>query len=373
MSATGNLDKAQQVNDLAAQTYPRAWWLQVNAGVLFDALGQNDRAIAAYREALHLDPDSSLIYADLIVSNLLGNHLDEANALANDAALKKLDSPDLREVLYLLAFLQNDSVGMEQAVTWSAGKLGIEDTILFYEAATNGYFGHFKKSREYVDRAIASANRGNKHETAAGYEAAAALQAAIFGNVGEAKRRASRALNLSKGRLPIYAATLALAVAGDTVQVQALTNKFRERFPEDTFVQFNYLPSIEGKSEITQHKSATAIDTLQKSLSYELGVYSPAAFSPSLYPIYFRGQAFISNHKGVEAVREFQKLLDHRGALQNNPIAAVAVLELGRAYSVSGDTVRARAAYQDFLTLWKDADADIPILKQAKAEYAKLQ
>jgi predicted Zn-dependent protease len=170
-----------------------------------------------------------------------------------------------------------------------------------------------------------------------------------------------------------YGAALALALAGDMSRANVLADDLDKRFPEDTLVQFNYLPTTRAQLALIRKDYSSAIDTLQTAASYELGVQANIGFTGALYPVYVRGQAGLAAHQGNEAAAEFQKILDHRGIVLNEPIGALAHLQLGRAYAMQGDTTKARAAYQDFLTLWKDADPDIPILKQAKAEYAKLQ
>ncbi len=302
-------------------------------------------------------------YAYLVYPYLNLNRLDEARAIAEEAQAKKLDSPLLRGALYLLAFLQNDAAGMAQQLAWSAGKPGIEEVLLSYEADTVAYSGWLGKAREFSRRAVASAERAEEKETAAGYEAEAALREALFGNATEARQRAASALALSAGRDVQYGAALALALAGDASRAQALADDLGKHFPEDTVVQFNYLPTLHAQLALRRNDSSKAITDLQSAAPYELGSpISGGAFSPALYPVYVRGEAYLAEHQGSEAAAEFQKILDQRGVVLNEPI-----------YVTQGDSSKARAAYQDFFTLWKDADAGIPVLQQAKAEYAKLQ
>jgi len=201
----------------------------------------------------------------------------------------------------------------------------------------------------------------------------AALREVLFGNIARAHQRANSALSLSKGRLPQYAAALALAFAGDMTHPQALADDLDKRFPESTLVQFNHLPSLRGQLAVIRNAPSKAVEALRVATPYELGWYGPTAFTPALYPIYIRGNAYLAAHQGREAAVEFQKILEHRGIVRNGTIGALAHLQIARAYAMQGNSAKAKGAYQEFLTLWKDADPDIPILKQAKAEYAKLE
>ncbi len=366
---TGDLEKARQAYELLAQTYPRDVVPPDNLGSLYIQLGQYDKALAEYREAVRLDPGSGLDYANLVVGYLNLNRLEEARATAEEAQAKKFDSPYLRFDLYQLAFVRNDAAGMAQQVAWSAGKPGVEDVLLANEADTAAYSGRLGKAREFSRRAVASAERAEEKETAAGYEASAALREALFGDAAEARQRVAAALGLSTGGDVQCGAALALALAGDGARAQALADDLAKRFPENTLVQFNYLPTIHAQLALIRNDSSRAIESLQTATPYELGNVGYGAF----YPVFVRGEAYLVGHQGSEAAAEFQKILDHRGVVFNEPIGALAHLGLARAYALQGETAKARAAYNDFLTLWKDADPDIPILRAAKSEYAKLQ
>jgi len=370
---TGDLEKARQVYELWAQTYPRDWLPPDNLGGIYRMLGQYDKRLAENRETLRLDA-SGVSYAYLVYPYLNLNRLKEARATAEEAQTKNLDSPLLHGALYLLAFLENDAAGMQQQLAWSAGKPGIEDVLLSYEADTAAYSGRLGKAREFSHRAVASATGAEEKETAAGYEAAASLREALFGNPTESRQRASAALALSSGRDVQYGAALALALTGDTSRAQALADDLEKHSPQDTLAQFNYLPTIRAQLAISRNDSSKAIDALQAATPYELGSpVSGGGFSPALYPIYVRGQSYLALHKGSEAAAEFQKILDQPGVVLNEPIGPLAHLGLARAFVLQGDTAKAKAAYQDFLTLWKDADPGIPIFLAAKSEYAKLK
>ena len=214
-----------------------------------------------------------------------------------------------------------------------------------------------------------------QREAAASYQAARAVWEAVCGNAAEAKKNAIAALELSNGRDVEYTAGLALALSGDVSRSQPLADDLEKRFPEDTFAKFTYVPVLRALSALEHGKPTDSVERLQITLPYELavnGLNFNHFYLGGLHSAYVRGEALLAAHRYPEAVAEFQKILDHRGIVGADPIGALAHLQLGRAFVLSGDTIKAKAAYQDFLTLWKDADPDIPILRQAKAEYAKL-
>jgi len=371
---TGDLEKARQVYELWAKSYPRDPVPPHNLGAgIYPNLGQYEKALAEIREGLRLDPGSSSSYALLAGDYLFLNRFKEAQAAAKEGQAKKLDSPTLHLILYFLAFLQNDAAEMTQHAAWSAGKPGVDDVFLYMEADTAAYSGQLGKARALSGRAVDSAERAAEKETAAGYEAEAGLREALYGNVAEARQRAAAALRLSNGRDMQYEAALALVLAGDASGAQTLADSLATRFPEDTIVQFNYLPTIRAQVALSHNDLSKTIETLHAATPYELGSDGGGAFRPAMHPAYLRGSAYLTGHQGSQAATEFQKILGHRGIVLNEPIGALAHLQLGRAYALQGDMTKARAAYNDFLSLWKDADPDIPVLKQAKAEYAKLQ
>jgi tetratricopeptide (TPR) repeat protein len=369
----GDLDKARHVYELWAQVYPREDKPVGNLGLVHGFLGQYDKGLVQAQEALLLRPESGLRYANLVQNYLRLNRLNDAQSTAREALAKNLDTTFLRFYMYQLAFLQGDAAGMAQQLEWAAGNPGVEDMLLSAEADTAAYSGHLKKARESDRQAADSARRVGQNETAAGYEAAASLREALFGNPAEALQRAETALALSTARDVQFAAALAFAFCGEAPRAQVLATGLAKSFPQDTIVKFNYLPTIAGQLALSRHEPGKAIDGLQSSSLFELGQPGDATFMPALYPIYVRGEAFLAARQGRDAAVEFKKILDHRGVVVNAPIGALAHLGLARAYVLEGDTVRARAAFQDFLTLWGDADPSIPILQQAKTEYARLQ
>jgi eukaryotic-like serine/threonine-protein kinase len=370
---TGDQEKARKVDELWVQTYPRAAAPHTNLGAIYDQLGLHDKALEQYREDLGLVLSGNG-YANLVSIYLNLNRLEEARATAKEAQAKNLDSPELHLSLYQLAFLQNDVAGMTQQVDWAAGNRETEGVLLATQAETAAYSGHLVKARAFSRLAVDSFNHAEERETAATYLGLAALREGLFGNSKEARKLAAVALGWSSGRDVAFIDALALAYAKEERRAQALMNDLNQRFPEDTKVQFNYLPTLRAKLLLGVGNPQQALDVLELSVPYELGqpaVKLQGAFA--LYPVFLRGETCLAAGRWIGAAVEFQKILDHRGVVLNEPIGALAHLGLARAYALQGYTAKARAAYQDFLTLWKDADHNIPVLQQAKAEYAKLQ
>jgi serine/threonine protein kinase/tetratricopeptide (TPR) repeat protein len=371
----GNLDKAQQTCELWMQAYPRSEMPHTYlSGGIYPAMGRYDGVISEASEAIRLKPDSPVPYVFLMDGYIALNRFDEANAAYRQAFERKLYHHYYPASLYHLAFLQNDAAGMRQQVTLSAGQPGVEDTLLAYEADTAAYYGRLRESEELTRRAMESAERADKKEISAGFSATSGLREALFGNATDARRRARMAVEHSDGVDVQYASALALAYAGDTARAQGLTEELNKRFPEATTVQFNYLPTVRAKLALNRGKPSDALEMLRAALPYELGqtTFSGEYAWNGLYPVFVRGETYLAAHQGSQAAAEFQKILDHRGIVWNSPIGVLAHLQIGRAYAMQGDTAKARAAYQDFLTLWKDADPDIPILIAAKSEYTKL-
>jgi eukaryotic-like serine/threonine-protein kinase len=360
---TGNLEKARQELELWAKAYPRDPVPSNALGVIYGGLGQVDKALIEQLES-HRLRQSDISYADLAYDYLQLNRFEEAQAMAEEAQKKNFDSWGLRNVLYLLAFLENNAKGMGEQVAWAGDKPGVEDSALAIEADTAAYTGRLAKAREFTRRAMYSAEHADKKETATGYGASAALRESLLGNTMNARQEAESALRHAGGRDIQYVAALALATAGDKTRAQTILDELAKQFPEDMIVQFIYLPALRGRIALSRKVPGQATEFLKAATPYELG---------EMNIIYMRGQAYLDAKQGKEAVAEFQKILDHRGIIRNWVIGALTHLQIGRAYALQGDTAKARVAYQDFLTLWKDADPDIPILIAAKAEYAKLQ
>jgi eukaryotic-like serine/threonine-protein kinase len=371
---SGDLEKSRQVYELWSKTYPREEVPPNNLGVVYQTLGQYDKALDSFRETMQVVAPDALSYNNLVLIYINLNRFKDARATAEEARAKNFDSPSLHLYLYELGFLQNDARQMAEQVAWAMGKPGEESALEYLEGQTAAYSGQLNKSREFSRRAVESAERAGEKERTAGVEATAALTEALFGNKMEAQKRGAYALSLSNGRDVQFVATLALAVAGDSDRALEFADDLGKRFPDNTILQFNYAPAMRAQLDLNRNDAAKAIERLQAATPYEFGIASGSSnFSTYLYPVHVRGEAYLAAKQGAQAATEFRKILEHRGVVINEPIGALAHLGLGRAYTLQGDKAKARAAYNDFLRIWKDADPDIPILIAAKDEFAKLQ
>jgi|CZKS01.1.fsa_nt_gi tetratricopeptide (TPR) repeat protein len=376
LQVTGNLEKAQQTCEEWAQTYPRD--VQPHnflARIVYQPLGKYDKAVEEAKKAIELNPDFAIGYNVLACSYEYLDRLPEAEKTLQQAAERKLEIPYFLTDRYDIAFLKGDHAGMEREVALSQRNTEAEDDMSNHEALALAYSGHLQQARRMARRAADLAEHSAQREKAALFETGSALREALFGNAPAARRSAMAALELSKELYVEYGAAFALALSGDSSWSQALATDLERRFGEDTSVRFSYLPALRARLALNHGEPSKAIELLQIAAPYELGEPRSAIHGNfgALYPVYVRGEAYLASHQGSEAAAEFQKILDHRGIVVSDPIGALAHLQLGRALALSGDKTKAKKSYQDFLTLWKDADPDIPILKQAKAEYASLQ
>jgi eukaryotic-like serine/threonine-protein kinase len=369
---TGELEKEAQTYQLWIQSYPHDANPHGNLGANFATLGQYDKALAETQEAQRLEPNVVFLYSNLGLAFLALNRPDDAKTVFEQALAHKLDAGILRLSMYYLAIVRGDSAQMEQNVTWGAGKPGAEDPLLSAQSDTEAYYGRLAKARNFSRRAVNSAVRSDSKETAALWQVNAALREAEFGNLVPAKQGVTSALALAPGRDVKVLAALTLARVGDTARAKAMVGQLGKSDPLNTILKLYWLPTLKAAIELNSGNSSEALVSLEAAAPYELGEPPPIT-EGTLYPAYLRGQAYLVAHNGTAAAAEFRKLLDHRGIVLNFPLGALAHIGLARAYAISSDTAKARTAYQDFFALWKDADPDIPILKEAKAEYAKLQ
>ena len=373
---TGNLEKAHQTLELWAETYPRDTGAHgLLSGFTSQGSGKYQEAIEEGKKAIGLDPDFVPAYANVASAYLYLDRPVEAEQMLQQASERKLEIPDYILFRYYIAFLKGDKAGMEREAAVGEAHPGAEDWMLHAESLTSARSGQLQRARGMSRRAVDLAQQAGQRERAAVFETATAVWEALLGNLSAAREKASEALELSKGRDAEYGAAFALALANDSSRSQALANDLENRFPEDTSVQFSYLPTLRALFALNRGNPSHAIELLQIAAPYELAVpgIDYYFFFGGLYPAYVRGEAYLAAHQGAKASAEFKKILDHPGIVLSDPIGALAHLGLARAYALQGDTAKAKAAYQDFLTLWKDADPDIPILQQAKAEFAKLQ
>jgi serine/threonine protein kinase/tetratricopeptide (TPR) repeat protein len=369
----GDLEKAVETYQLWAEEYPRDNAPRGNLGAIYGYLGQYDKGVAELAENLRLNPDSVAGHANLMDHYTALNRLDEAKAAYQQAKGRNLDSPFLHLNLYGIAFLQSDTSEMERQVTWAVGKPQGENLLLSAQSDTEAYFGRLARARELTEQAVESAARNDQQETAGEWQMNAALREAEFGNQARARQQVEGVLAKSPNREVQILGALALARAGDSRRAEEMADDLAKRFPSDTAVNRYWLPTIRGAIEINRRNPARAVEILATSVPYELGNPLPQGeIGAYLYPVYVRGQSYLLLRDGEKAAAEFQKFLSHPGVTVNCPLGALARLQLARAYTLTGDTAKARAAYQDFLALWKDADRDLPLLKQAKAEHAKL-
>jgi len=345
------------------------------SGFASQGLGQYEKAIEEGNIAIGIDPDFVIGYVNVASSYFLLDRFAETEETIQKTSKYEDELPELLMARYYLAFVNGDTAGMERVAALAQGKPGVEDWMLHSESMVEARSGRLQAAGRMSGRSGDMAQQAGQGEKAATYQAGEAVWQALFGNAPEARRSATEALQLSNGRDVEYSAAFALALAGDLPRAQTLASDLERRFPEDTSVQFNYLPALRALFALNHGEPAKAIELLQVAVPHELAV--PAvdynAFFGGMYPVYVRGEAYMAAGRGAEAAGEFQKILDHRGLVVSDPIGALAHLQLGRAYVLQGDTAKAKVGYQDFLTLWKDADPDVPIYKQAKAEYAKLQ
>jgi serine/threonine protein kinase/tetratricopeptide (TPR) repeat protein len=368
---TGEMDKAIESYELWAKSYPREMVPHGNLGSLYASVGQYDKAIVETEAAQRLEP-SITDYANLASNYISVNRLKDARVTLADAQRNHFDGMFIRSDLYSLAFLAGDNAEMERQVAWARGRPGEEDQMLNDAADTQAYYGHMAKARDLDRQAADSAVRADAKETAAQWLAFQAIREVEVGNASAARQAVERALALAPGRDVKVLSALALARAGESSQAKTIIAGLKKSEPSNTFLKVYWFPVIEASMEIAQHAPDHAVIALEPALPYELGNPPPES-AGTQHPAYLRGLAYLDEKNGTAAALEFQKLLDHPGIVQNFLLGSLAHLQMGRAYAISGDQTKAKIAYQDFFALWKDADPDIPILKEAKAEYTKLQ
>ncbi len=380
---TGELDKAAQTYQEEIESYPREFAAYNNLGGVFAAQGQYEKAAEITRQTVRLAPNRGSSYPNLANYALALQRFDEAGRIIREAQARKLDDFSLHNALYALAFLGFDSAAMAEQQQWFAGKPE-ESNGLGLASDTEAYGGHLGKARDLTNRAVDSAKRADDKESGAVWQAIAAQREAAYGNPAEARQAAAGALKLAPASPGVESETaLAFAMAGDTAQAESLAQDLGKRFPLDTQMQSLWLPAIQAQSVLNRNNPAVALNALQAASPIELGQIQFVANISCLYPTYVRGKAYLAAGQGSAAAAEFQKILDHSGIVWNCWTGALAHLGVARANALQAKTsqgadadaarVRALTAYKDFLALWKDADPDIPILKAAKAEYARLQ
>jgi serine/threonine protein kinase/tetratricopeptide (TPR) repeat protein len=368
---TGELEKEAQIYEEWKEIYPRDQTPHQNLALYNGYLGQYEKALAGYREALRLEPNNAMNYLNLAGTHMNLNQVDDAKTVLDEARTRKLEHELVPWVSYLLAFLRNDSPEMQRQGQLASSPEPSGDYLLAGQSDTEAFHGRLRNARDFSRRAVDAALQTGATERAAGWQAHASLREAELGNSLQAKQQAIAALGLTSAKDVGVVAGLALARAGDVSRAVAIVNDLKRRFPTDTLLNRYWLPSIQAAIEIDRKNPARAIERLQVTAAYELGG-EPIQLD-TLYPVYLRGLAYLMNRDGTAAVAEFQKIVDHRGRASNCSLGVLVNVQLARAYSLTGEEEKARNALQEFLKLWKDADPDTAILRQAQSEYARLQ
>ncbi|MGA8761940.1 MAG: tetratricopeptide repeat protein [Candidatus Sulfotelmatobacter sp.] len=370
---SGEMDKAVETYREWEANYPRDFQAPLDLGSLYITEGRYETGLEQIHRALRLNPDSVIGYDDLSQALLALNRLDDARQAYDDAMTRKLDDDLLHLVRYAIAFLQSDTKVMSEQAAWFTDRPEVENEILALEAETAAYAGHLNKARELTRRAVDSALRADNKAAASIWGLEGAFREQVFGE-GDAGQQAVAAMKVAPESPETQEfGALVLAASGDIKGAEALLQDLQKRFPYHTMVQTYWLPITRAEIALVNQQPQRAIESLQAALPVEPGLPLSTQGPTCLYPIYVRGEAYLAAGQGSAAAAEFQRLIEHRGITWSCTTGALARLGLGRGYAMAGEKIKALAAYKEFLTLWKDADPDIPILKQAKAEYAKLQ
>lgn len=373
-NVTGDLEKVNQTGELWIQVYPRDYLAHIALSSSCMILGRYEKAATETQESIRLEPNDAVGYGNLSQIYIALNRFDEARTTTDQTLGRKIEGIPLHLSLYALAFFQGNESAMKQQADWAMGKPGAEDWMLSLESDTEAWSGRLGKARELSREATESARRSDEKEPAALWQANSAIREALFGNTAAARESATAEVALAPGSHDAEAhAALAYALAGDAAHARSLADDLAKRFPDNTVIQSVWLPTIHAQIELSHKNAARSIELLQAAAPYELGMLSDGATNSCLYPAYVRAQADLSAQQGTAAAAEFQNILNHRGLLWNCATGALAHLGVARACAMQGDTIEAKAAYQDFLALWQDADPDLPILIAAKSESAKLQ
>ena len=363
---TEETDKADEVYEEWARAYPRDYAPQSNLGANYFYLGQYDRAVQYLTNSLRLNPDVGFSYGVLGDTYRSLFRLAESKAVYERAIARKLEVPEIHISRYMVAFIEGDSAEMQRQVAWGTGQPGGEDQLLSMQSDTEAYVGHFGRAQILSEAAFGSAQKNGLRETAAYWRLNAALRRTEVGEYADARDIVVSALSMTSNSTMLTVAAMALARAGESNRAQAIADDIRKKEPLNQLLNEYLIPPVLAVIELNRDQAQRALELLKPSSGYEFGPYSPPL-------VYVRGEAYLKAGDGLHAAAEFQKIIDHRSVVTNDLLGALAHLQLGRAYVMQSDAGKAKAAYQDFLTLWKDADPDIAVFKQAKAEYAKLQ
>jgi eukaryotic-like serine/threonine-protein kinase len=374
--ATRNLEETRKTIAAWARTYPRDAAPHMMLSAYVNKFpGRYEEAAAEASKAIEINPDAWIPHYNFAVNNAYLNRFAAAEAALQRATARGLESDEFLMLAYDLAFLKNDSAEMERVAARARKRSGPQSWISNNQASVLAYSGHLERARSMSRRAVAEAQQGGQEERAGLWETSAAIREALFGNAAETRARANAALERSKDPEVEYGTAFALAVVGDSHRAQELADDLEKRFPDDTTMKFYYVPVLRALLALNHREPAKGVELLQRAVANELGAPRSLAdgYFGGLYPVWVRGEAYLALRRYPEAAAEFQRILDHRGIVISDPIGAFARLQHGRALALAGDKNNAKIAYLDFLTLWKDADSNLPVLRQARSEFAKLQ
>lgn len=373
---TGNLELARQTLEAWTQKYPKDVEAHsLLSGFTSQGFGRYEKAVEEGQKAIELDPDFSIGYTNMAWAYVYQNRPSEAEAVLRRAGERKIEAIQFSLCRYAIAFLRSDKAAMEREATQRQAKLQAQGFFEHQEALTLAYEGRLKEANQLSERAVNLARQGGLPERAALFEVACAAWNALFGIRAAARRSAAAALPLLRSGDADYGAAFALAFLHESASARKIEAGLEKRHPEDTSVQLNYLPTLRALDALNQGDPAKALEMTQTAAPYDLAVpriaFFTGAFFGALYPVYVRGLAYSRLGRYSEAAAEFQKILHHPGIVLNDPIGPMARFQLGRALSASGDRAKSAVVYKDLRTLWKDADPDIPVVQEAKAESAK--
>ena len=369
---TENAEASRKIHETWMQLYPRDETAPYNLAGVYRVLGEHEKSLELRRQSLKLDPDNPMSYWGLSAAYLTMNQLDEARATIEQAQARKLEAPRFHGVLYQVALQQRDTAAIERELAYLMKTPGLDVLALHSQAETAAYGGQLSRARELVRQLLEKEKGAGRLEFALAYQSLAAVHEATIGSPTLAKREAMEAIRLSGDKYTHAVSAIALGLAGDAARATQVADDLEQRFPENTSMKFHYLPMIRGSIGLQSGHAAKALDVFTAAVPYELG-YPKGTVGLGLYGVYLHGVAYLATRQGDAAASEFQKVLAHPGLVGHSPIGSLAHLGLGRAYAMAGHSDKARAAYQDFFALWKDADPDLPVLKEARTEFTKLR
>jgi serine/threonine protein kinase/tetratricopeptide (TPR) repeat protein len=368
---TGDLEKAIELYQQWIHTYPRDTRPMVNLSGIYSVIGDHEQALAVATQEMQVDPKDAFGFRSKIAAYTFLNRYDEAKAVGESAISQQRDSLFIHQMLFYIGAIQNDEAAMQHEASLASGKQS-EPFMMRLVASRQDSLGQIKLSHETDKQALLLANRYGLTEMPVTVMALQAYRDAAHGFVESAREKATTVLRISDERMARAGAALALAQIGDAAQSQKLIDDLSKEFPSSTLLNNFCIPTVQALNLLHQNKPADAITVLEPARKYELGAISPG-IHVTYWTMYARGLAYLQLRDGNKAAAEFQRILDHRGLNGISLLLPLSQLNLARAFALQGDTAKARTAYQDFFATQKDADPDIPVLNEARAEYAKLQ